>query len=117
MKYLIISLNFILLISRLFAGMGEISGTVFDANTLQSLEGANITLDDSRYGTASDTTGKFYLKHIPTGNYVITVSYVGYKTVRKDVYISENRKTDLNIYLEPITIAGKSIILPLRVYS
>ena len=111
MKFLFLSFCIIFLVNDPFAMSGQLCGTVFDNKTLETLEGANITLNDTSFGTASGTTGRFDFVNIPTGKYTITVSYIGYKSVQKDVYVAENRKTDLNIYLEPLTIDGESIIV------
>ena len=38
-------------------------------------------------GTASDLTGKYLLQDIDSGNYILKVSYIGYKTVSLPVHI------------------------------
>lgn len=49
-------------------------------------------------GTASDLTGKYLLQDIDSGNYILKVSYIGYKTVSLPVHI--NKDLTQNIILE-----------------
>lgn len=39
---------------------------------------ANVWLEGTHFGTATDTTGRFELKQIPPGNYVLMISSIGY---------------------------------------
>lgn len=54
-------------------------GTVTDAHTHEPLIGVNVLTSPLKKGTTTDTDGKYSLE-LPTGNYQITFSYVGYQT-------------------------------------
>lgn len=56
----------------------NVSGTVRDAQTGETLIGANIVYAPAK-GTVSDYSGNFNLK-LPPGDYTFNVSYVGYET-------------------------------------
>ena len=58
-------------------------GTVMDAETFETLPGANIIILDSDpfLGTTSDVDGQFKIDQIPVGRHNIKVTYVGYKEV------------------------------------
>jgi len=62
---------------------GNINGKIVDSKTGEILEYANIRLTDNKFnkiieGTISDSKGKFNISNIFTGNYQISVSYLGY---------------------------------------
>ncbi|MEL6533809.1 MAG: TonB-dependent receptor [Bacteroidota bacterium] len=56
-----------------------LSGYVRDANTGEALIGANIWCTELKAGTAANTFG-FYSLTLPTGDYSLTISAVGYQT-------------------------------------
>ncbi|GHT27067.1 hypothetical protein FACS189432_02780 [Bacteroidia bacterium] len=63
----------------------SIRGRIIDEKEGSSLSYATVTLHkDSLFvdGTASDSEGKFTLKNIEHGSYLLTVSFLGYKTER-----------------------------------
>jgi hypothetical protein len=89
----------------------EINGQVIESKTHKPLEGAIITLNDSLFSTATDARGEFVFMDVPPDQYTIKVIYIGYKSVKREVYATALRKTELRIYLEPLTLEGESIIV------
>ncbi|MCC8426749.1 carboxypeptidase-like regulatory domain-containing protein [Mucilaginibacter sp. UR6-11] len=63
----------------------EISGSVIDGQSKKPLAGATIYLDRTTRATSSADGGGFVLRNIPSGNYQVIVSYVGYKSVSINV--------------------------------
>lgn len=73
-----------------FAQNAVISGKVTDKGTQEPLIGANVVLDGTSWGTATDINGFFKIKNIPAGIYTIKVSYVGYDPgIIKDVSLGK----------------------------
>ena len=80
---------------------GFVKGKVIDINSQLPLAGANIIIKSTSIGTISDDDGYFSIKDIPNGNYSISVSYIGYKTVYlSDVWVRPNAYDFLNVKLE-----------------
>ena len=78
------------------------------------MPGANVYLEGSSYGTASDENGRFSLINIRPGKYVLKVDMIGYKSVvMQDVSISVNRTFSLDIELKKQSWRGKSSMLKL----
>jgi len=72
-------------------GNGKIKGCIIDARTGDPLIGANVIVKGSVYGSATDLDGHYYITGIPSGNYSLRVSYVGYKTKEvHGVFVTEN---------------------------
>ena len=80
---------------------GSVKGKIIDINSQLPLAGANIIIKSTSIGTISDDDGYFSIKDIPNGNYSISVSYIGYKTVYlSDVWVRPNAYDFLNVKLE-----------------
>ena len=46
---------------------------------------ANISINNNSFGTTSDLNGKYLVDNLPTGNYEIKISYIGFKTQYKKI--------------------------------
>ena len=101
LKKLLTVLTMVLLSSQLaFAQSGALSGQVTDADTGETIPGANIQIVELERGVASDIDGNFRIEGIRTGTYTVSASFVGYRTFRQAVQINANQTTTLNIALE-----------------
>ena len=60
---------------------GKLSGRVVDASTGEGLPGANVIIDGTQLGTATDVEGNYFIIGVPVGTYDITASFVGYTPV------------------------------------
>lgn len=84
-----------------------IRGTVQDADTKSPLAGATVSLISPQTGTITDAQGAFRFDNLPTGRYQLSVSYVGYETVRIPELLLESGKENVQqIRLAP---AGKQL--------
>ncbi|MBC8172627.1 MAG: TonB-dependent receptor plug domain-containing protein, partial [Chitinophagales bacterium] len=82
-----------------------LTGTITDAITNETLAGVNVVVENSQpvkpnenTGTESDASGNYYLQLFP-GNHMITFSFIGYQTIKKEVIITETENYQLNISL------------------
>lgn len=92
------------------AKLGTLIGKIIDANDNAPVEFANIALykmQDSSLLTAgsSQGDGSFIIENVPSDLYRIKVTYVGYKTLRKDsVKIIPFKPTDIGyIQIKPMS--------------
>jgi len=93
-----------------FADTGKISGFIFDKSTSLPIPNANIFIQDTKLGAASQPGGYYFINNITPGNYDISVKIIGYKTVNKaNVLISEN--TQLNFYAIPQPIQFDPVVV------
>ena len=79
---------------------GIVTGNVFDNLSNKPLHNCNIFVLDENLGTVSDKDGKFELT-LPLGNYKIRLSFVGYETVIKEIFLSQH-----SAEIEPSTNAS-----------
>src|SRR6476661_2370470 len=80
---------------------GSVKGALIDAKTKAPVEYAAIavrSLTDSLVVSSalSNSKGLFTVNNVPAGNYRLTISFIGYQTIRKPISITpENRELDL----------------------
>ena len=93
-------LSVFLLVGFSFAATAQsakIKGSV-TTTTNTPLSGATIELSQTTLGTTTDENGNFILSNIPSGNYRLMLSYVGFKTKYVDLSVSENTTKDLGAF-------------------
>ena len=66
-----------------------ISGTIIDANSNESLIGVNVVLPSLKTGVTTNEYGFFSIT-VPKGNYVVQVSYLGFKTMEESIELNQN---------------------------
>lgn len=77
---------------------GTVKGRILDKQSNEVLPFVNIKVsnadtDKSAKVAISDANGQFSVVGLPVGNYVLTVSYVGYKNLTRRFTISDKSKT------------------------
>jgi outer membrane receptor protein involved in Fe transport len=96
------------------ANDGHINGTVTDSKSKEALEAATVMIkeknasEDATIGINTDKNGRFTIKNIPYGNYILSVSSVGYKTFEQEISLTANTKT---LNLRPISLIEDSELL------
>lgn len=95
-----------------FAGQtGKIIGRITDSATGEPLPGANVVVEGSNLGAASDVDGDFLILNLPPGSYTITASMLGYREVRMTgERVQADRSTRVDFHLQPATLELGEII-------
>jgi hypothetical protein len=89
---------------------GKIAGRVSDSETGEPLPGANIQLEGTTMGSATDLDGDFFVINIQPGTYTVTATMVGYQSVNiTDVRITADRTTMVNFDLKSTILEGDVI--------
>ena len=94
MKYTLQILAFILFTHFSFAQQATITGTVTDSNQMPII-GANVSLKNTSKGAQTNEKGSFEISNLESGDYVLTLSYLGFKTKDIALSISNNQNLDL----------------------
>ena len=86
----------------LFAGTAyaqvTVSGVVSDSETGDALPGANVVVEGTTLGTATDQNGRYTLS-VPSGTHTFTASFIGYDE-SEEVVTVRNSNLTLNFSLE-----------------
>ncbi|NWF88966.1 MAG: TonB-dependent receptor [Ignavibacteriaceae bacterium] len=114
MRYLIF-LAFILCSQVNYAQeIGTLSGKITDATSGEGLPGVNIILKGTYYGAATDVNGNYKINSIHEGNYTVSVSFIGYKTMQfTGIKIEAGKTRELNVKLEEsvLTLSQDIIVI------
>lgn len=100
MKKIYVSLFVLLVVQTLYAQY-RVSGKVVFAADNRPVAAASVFFSNTSMGTVSAADGSFTISNIPSGNYDLIISYVGYETVLKTVSITNSHTENILIALKP----------------
>jgi hypothetical protein len=89
---------------------GKIAGTVRDARTNEPLPSANVVIEGTAIGAATNMDGYFVILNIPPGRYKVTASLVGFRNSSAlNVRVDIDQTTDLNLKLSEEAVTGEEV--------
>tara|TARA_Y100001934_G_C12382785_1_gene793527 strand:+ start:3508 stop:6447 length:2940 start_codon:yes stop_codon:yes gene_type:complete len=97
--------------SQLWAKEIVISGYVRDKVNGEILIGANVFIEGTSQGAATDKEGFYKIVGIKEGDQIIKASYIGYKTFSDSIKIIEGENITLDFALNYTTIEGQEIVV------
>ncbi|MBU2974374.1 TonB-dependent receptor [Zobellia sp. B3R18] len=77
-----------------FAQVGKIEGIITD-NSQTPLMGVNVSIKNSNVGAYTNEDGSFEIADISTGEHILTISYLGFKTKELTLTVIANQTKDL----------------------
>src|ERR1017187_6965937 len=96
-------------LSALFCGLvpsapaqsqaGSISGTLMDSADAV-LRGAQVSIPDKNIIVSTDEQGRFFFSGLQPGNYTISVSYIGFENLTKNVTVNPGGSTTVSLQLQ-----------------
>jgi TonB-dependent receptor len=117
-KYLMTKLKFILLIILIFSttayaqSSGKIIGTVVDAEFGDGLIGANVFIDGTTLGAATDLDGSYAINNVPVGTYSVVFSSIGYsKQTITGVIVKPDGVTKVDIVMKTETFETDEVVI------
>lgn len=104
-------LSFMLLTSLCYAQNGGIiSGVVVDEQGI-TLPGASLLLDKHNRYTISDVNGYYEFLNVPEGDYILSISYIGFRPFSKPVHVDAGKNTVLRVTMEEGSVQGEEIVI------
>lgn len=85
------------------------SGQVIESENSLAIPGATLFLAETEQGTSADSEGFFEFKPVIAGNYTLTVSAVGFKTLQMEIPLHQN--LDTTFVMTPQMIEGEEIVV------
>ncbi len=95
MKSQLITLFTFLITTYTFAQNASVSGTIKD-NNQNPLSGVNVFIKSGTKGTQSNDNGTFRIENLTSGSYILSVSYLGFKTREINFSVADNQNLELN---------------------
>ncbi|NQU28861.1 MAG: TonB-dependent receptor [Candidatus Marinimicrobia bacterium] len=111
---IIFAITIILLLPNfIIAGVtGKIMGTVTDAQTGDPLIGANIIINESSMGAATDIDGNYIILNVPPGEYDLTVMMIGYtKYSVNNIRVEIDLTNHLDVNLKTEVLEGEMVVV------
>ncbi len=100
------------LLSVLAFGQYNLKGVV--KGNGEPLAGASVVVKNTFYGTSTNSDGSFEFKNLKQGDYVLTVSFIGFETQNVNVSLNANR--NIAIELKPdVVMTGEIMVAATRV--
>ncbi len=90
---------------------GTISGKVTDAVNESPLIGANVIIEGTSQGAATDAEGNYKIEKLIPGEYNIMVSYIGYQIYKENIIIDAKEILTKNLALEPEAIEMETYVV------
>ncbi|HIC37580.1 MAG TPA: hypothetical protein EYO80_07860, partial [Candidatus Marinimicrobia bacterium] len=101
----------ILIASTLLAQKGTLTGKVLDAANGSPLIGANVSLEGTSQGAATDTEGRFTILQVEAGEQTLMASYIGYQVLKQDVIVRGGETLSMDLELEPEVIQMETYVV------
>ena len=90
---------------------GKIRGTVSSSDG-QALVGANVIVDGTSKGAATDADGGFTILNVEAGTYSVTASYIGYQSsTESNVSVKVDLTTPLNFSMSASAVEGEAVTI------
>lgn len=79
----------------------KISGKVYNTNN-EPLPGASIVIDGTNIGTLSNSKGEFTLGNLKNENYLLKVSFIGYKSYSSNVSLTKDLLLEIKLQKDEV---------------
>ena len=103
--------------SDVYAGTtGKIQGVVRDAQTGETLPGANVVLEGTKRGATTDVNGYYAILVVDPGSYTLAASLIGYDAQRKtDVRVQSDFTSEVNFLVREASLQlGEMVVVAER---
>ncbi|MEN8816528.1 MAG: TonB-dependent receptor [Nonlabens sp.] len=95
-KIILLSVFTVLAFAKAYSQKATLSGTVIEASTGETMLNVNVIITELKTGTITNEYG-YYSITLPTGDYTVQYSSIGYETIEKKVSLTENVKQDISM--------------------
>ena len=89
----------------------NIYGHVLDKRTNEHLPYVTVKLQGTTIGITTDGTGHYFLRNLPTGDFTLEVSMIGFKTITKAISIEAGKTIELNFELEESSTSLNEVVV------
>jgi len=110
MKRIVKAMTLLLLTLPLFLYAGTLTGKVTEADNGGPMEGANVTVEGTQLGAATDANGMYRISNVPDGTYKITVTVIGYEKATKNVAVAGIKNVNFVLTIETLNLSDLEVL-------
>jgi len=99
-----------------FGQNGTIEGEIRSNDSTVALSNVSVYLSNTNLGASTNGSGSYSIENIPEGNYLLTISCVGYFTIKKEIKVGKGELINENFTmtetistLAEVTITGGDV--------
>lgn len=93
------------------AQTANLIGFVYDASNGEALVGANVYVNELQFGASTNLSGYFVVPDVPTGDYVVSCSYVGYESQSEKVTVKTGAENSITFELAPQEVTTEEVVV------
>lgn len=86
-----------------------LNGFVMDSSTKETLIGATISLQGTKFGAYTNKSGYFSITNIPPGEYTVMVSFLGYERITKKIKFAERQSLRADFKLASSSVKTREV--------
>jgi TonB-dependent receptor len=109
-KNLLYFFCFLLGLQTTLAQNGSISGRILDNQNL-ALPGATVFIESIRLGSITNVDGEFIIANVPSGEYELKITYIGFKSATQKVSVNGKAVTNFSLKLEPSSVELEGVVV------
>ena len=93
---------------------GKLAGKVTIKDSGEPMIGANVIINDTNLGAATDADGNYYILQVPPGTYSVRFTMIGYQDlIMNNVRIQVDLTTTINASLSESVIGMNEVVVQL----
>lgn len=97
------------------AQQGSIAGVVVDAQTGETLIGANVVIEGTLTGATTDLDGLYQIRNLTPGSYTLVFSYIGYSPAKvQAVLVVSGQVARVDMKMVPAAIGLDEVVVEAR---
>lgn len=101
MKKALLPLLLLICVAQTALAQCTVKGVLFDESNGEAIPFANVVLEGTTHGCATDVNGFFLINKVPPGSYTLRVKYIGYEEYTEAVTLERNKTLTRTIHLKP----------------
>jgi outer membrane receptor for ferrienterochelin and colicins len=89
----------------------NINGHIINKTTGEHIAYGAVAIKGTTIGTTADATGHYHLKNLPVGKFTIAFSYLGYKSIEKEITLTAGKTVELNFEIEEDAVQLEGVVV------
>ena len=107
--YILLAFQFSIFNFQFAQAQCTVKGVLFDESNGESIPFANVGLDGTTHGCATDLNGSFLINKVQPGTYTLKVKYVGYEEYAESITLAKGKTLTKTIHLKPAAQMLKAV--------